>query len=163
MEDDRLGETVWNTFATFGQATGGGFSKLFPRPAWQSQETVPFTPRAGGGDGRGVPDMAGNANPSTGYLLQVHGKTTVIGGTSAVAPLFAAMMARINQSLDKPVGYINPLIYQAKDRASAFEDINSGSNGSYWAAEGWDPVSGLGRPIGSALRDLIRDAKGTPA
>mgnify|MGYP001793151463 CR=1 FL=1 len=163
MEDDRLGETVWNTFATFGQATGGGFSKLFPRPAWQSQETVPFTPRAGGGDGRGVPDMAGNANPSTGYLLQVHGKTTVIGGTSAVAPLFAAMMARINQSLDKPVGYINPLIYQAKDRASAFEDINSGSNGSYWAVEGWDPVSGLGRPIGSALRDLIRDAKGTPA
>lgn len=160
LGDVCLDETVWNTFATFGQATGGGFSKLFSRPAWQSKEAVPFTPRTGGGDGRGVPDMAGNANPSTGYLLQVHGKTTVIGGTSAVAPLFAAMMARINESLGKRAGYINPLIYQAEDRASAFADINIGSNGSYWAAEGWDPVSGLGRPIGSALRDLLRDAKG---
>ncbi|WP_299612653.1 S53 family peptidase [uncultured Tateyamaria sp.] len=158
--DATLDETVWNTFATFGQATGGGFSKLFPRPVWQSEETVPFTARAGGGDGRGVPDMAGNANPSTGYLLQVHGKTTVIGGTSAVAPLFAAMMARINESLGTAAGYINPLIYQAKDRQTAFEDVTIGSNGSYWASDGWDPVSGLGRPIGSALRDLLQDAKG---
>ena len=161
--DIRLSETVWNTFANFGQATGGGFSKLFPRPAWQSQETVPFTAREGGGEGRGVPDMAGNANPSTGYLLQVHGKTTVIGGTSAVAPLFSAMMARINESLGKRAGYINPLIYQADNREAAFQDINSGSNGTYWASDGWDPVSGLGRPIGSALRDLLRDAKGTTA
>lgn len=161
MANLSLDETVWNTFANFGQATGGGFSKLFPRPAWQSKETVPFTLRAGGSEGRGVPDMAGNANPSTGYLLQVHGKTTAIGGTSAVAPLFAAMMARINQSLGKRAGYINPLIYQSKDREAAFVNINSGSNGTYWASDGWDPVSGLGRPIGSALRDLLRDVKGT--
>lgn len=160
LGDVSLDETVWNTFATFGQATGGGFSKLFPRPAWQSHKTVPFTPRTGGGQGRGVPDMSGNANPSTGYLLQVHGKTTVIGGTSAVAPLFAAMMARINESLGTSAGYINPLIYMAKDRERAFENINSGSNGTYWASDGWDPVSGLGRPIGSALRDLLQSDKG---
>lgn len=160
LGDFSLNETVWNTFANFGQATGGGFSKLFARPAWQSKETVPFTQRVGGGEGRGVPDMAGNANPSTGYLLQVHGKTTAIGGTSAVAPLFAAMMARINQSIGKRAGYINPLIYQSKDRETAFVNINSGSNGTYWASNGWDPVSGLGRPIGSALRDVLRDAKG---
>ena len=156
--DETVAETVWNTFASFGQATGGGFSKLFARPTWQAQETVPFLPRAGGGAGRGVPDMTGNANPATGYLLQVHGQTTVIGGTSAVAPLFAAMMARINESLGVRAGYINPLIYQSEDRARAFADVSAGSNGSYWARPGWDPVSGLGRPIGTALRDLLRGA-----
>lgn len=158
LRDTILDESVWNTFANFGQATGGGFSKIFARPHWQSLDVAPLTPRIVDGQGRGVPDMAGNANPSTGYLLQVHGKTTVIGGTSAVAPLFSALIARINQSLGKPVGYINPLIYTAKGREKAFYEIVSGSNGTYRATSGWDPVSGLGRPIGSGLRDLLRDA-----
>ena len=161
LRDTILDESVWNTFANFGQATGGGFSKIFPRPDWQGLDIVPLIPRIGGGQGRGVPDMAGNANPSTGYLLQVHGKTAVIGGTSAIAPLFSALIARINQSLGKPVGYINPLIYTAKGREKAFTEIVSGSNGTYRAASGWDPVSGLGRPIGSGLRDLLRDTGGT--
>ena len=158
LRDSILDETVWNTFANFGQATGGGFSKIFVRPDWQSHGVASSDPPIASHLGRGVPDMVGNANPSTGYLLQVHGKTTVIGGTSAVAPLFSALIARINQSLGKPVGYINPLIYTVKDREKAFCEIVSGSNGSYCAASGWDPVSGLGRPIGSALRDLLREA-----
>ncbi len=161
VRDTILDETVWNTFSNFGQATGGGFSKIFPRPDWQLPSVVPFTPRVGGGEGRGVPDMAGNANPSTGYLLQVHGRTTVIGGTSAIAPLFSALIARINESVGKPVGYINPLLYTAKDREKAFYDVVSGSNGSYRAAAGWDPVTGLGRPIGSALRDLLQNEGNT--
>jgi kumamolisin len=154
IRDQILDETVWNTFSTFGQATGGGFSKIFPRPHWQA----PFTPHVRGGEGRGVPDMAGNADPSTGYLLEVHGGMTVIGGTSAIAPLFSALIARINQSLGKPVGYINPLIYTADDREAAFYDVVSGSNDTYRAGAGWDPCTGLGRPIGAGLRDLLRDA-----
>lgn len=158
LRDSILDETVWNTFANYGQATGGGFSKIFVKPDWQSLDAAPLAPGIVGEQGRGVPDMVGNANPSTGYLLQVHGKTTVIGGTSAIAPLFSALIARINQSLGKPVGYINPLIYTAKNREKAFHDIVSGSNGTYRATAGWDPVSGLGRPIGSGLRDLLREA-----
>ncbi|MCP5091525.1 MAG: S8/S53 family peptidase [Gammaproteobacteria bacterium] len=158
LRDSILGESVWNTFANFGQATGGGFSKIFAKPRWQSHDATPITTRIEDGQGRGVPDMAGNANPATGYLLQVHGKTTVIGGTSAIAPLFSALISRINQSLGKSVGYINPLIYTAKGRDKAFYDILSGSNGTYSATAGWDPVSGLGRPIGSGLLDLLRGA-----
>ena len=161
IRDTILDETVWNTFGSFGQATGGGYSKLFPRPDWQKPQVVPLSP-VGGGKGRGVPDMAGNADPSTGYLLQVHGRTAVIAGTSAIAPLFAALIARINQSLGKQVGYINPLIYGAENRASAFFDVVSGSNGTFRAAPGWDLCTGLGRPIGSRLRDLLRNA-GKPA
>lgn len=158
VRDTILNETAWNTFSTFGTAAGGGYSKLFPRPDWQRPHVVPFSAVTGGGEGRGVPDMAGNADPGTGYLLQVQGRTTVIAGTSAVAPLFAAMIARINQSLGKNVGYINPLIYGAENRSSAFFDVVSGSNGTIRAAPGWDPCTGLGRPIGSGLRDLLYSA-----
>ncbi len=155
VRDTILGETVWNTLPTFGTATGGGYSKLFPRPDWQRPDVVPSPAVAAEGEGRGVPDMAGNADPGTGYLVQVHGRTRVIAGAGAVAPLFAAMIARINQSLGKNVGYINPLIYGAGDRGPAFFDVVSGSNGASRAAPGWDPCTGLGRPVGSGLRDLL--------
>jgi kumamolisin len=81
----------------------------------------------------------------------------VIGGTSAVAPLWAALIARLNQELGKPVGYVNPLLYAA-GTASAFHDVTSGGNGGYDAGPGWDPCTGLGTPDGTALLQALRAA-----
>jgi len=100
--------------------------------------------------GRGVPDVAGDADPETGYSVVVDGQQTVIGGTSAVAPLWAGLFALINQSLGANVGYVNPLLYSAKAKAT-FHDITSGGNGGYSAGPGWDACTGLGSPDGSAL------------
>jgi kumamolisin len=113
---------------------------------------VPAAPN--GFQGRGVPDVCGDADPASGYEVLVDGASTVIGGTSAVAPLWAGLLARINQSLGKPVGYLNPLLYSASADAgtsAAFHDITSGSNGGYSAGPGWDACTGLGSPNGAAL------------
>src|SRR5205823_5470017 len=83
-------------------ATGGGVSGVFPLPSWQQSIAVPKAPN--GIAGRGVPDVAGNADPLTGYQVRVDGKADVIGGTSAVAPLWAALIARCNQKLGRPDG-----------------------------------------------------------
>ncbi|HTY51441.1 MAG TPA: S53 family peptidase [Steroidobacteraceae bacterium] len=148
-------ETVWNDGSS-GGAGGGGVSNVYPLPAWQQGLGVPKSPA--GSTGRGVPDVAGNADPETGYQIVLDGRSTVIGGTSAVAPLMAALVALLNQSLgSKTAGLINPQIYAAGAR-SAFRDIVSGDNdmtgkldGLYTAAAGWDACSGLGVPDGTAL------------
>jgi kumamolisin len=101
---------------------------------------------------RGVPDVAGDADPDTGYSVRVDGTDTVIGGTSAVAPLWAALIARINASTGKAAGYINPQLYQnPKD----LRDITSGNNGDFAARAGWDACTGLGSPNGAALARLV--------
>jgi kumamolisin len=74
----------------------------------------------------------------------------VFGGTSAVAPLWAGLIALINQHLGSPVGYLNPLLY-TKVSSGAFHDVSKGSNGAYSARAGWDPCTGLGSPDGSRL------------
>jgi kumamolisin len=102
-----------------------------------------------------VPDVAGDADPETGYAVIVDGQQSVIGGTSAVAPLWAALLARINQAIGKNVGYLNPLLY-ATDVESTFRDITSGSNGDYSAAAGWDACTGLGTPDGAELLAALR-------
>ncbi len=96
--------------------------------------------------------MAGNADPQTGYDVRIDGTNTVIGGTSAVAPLWAALIARINQVSGKPGGYLNPSLYQNRQ---ALRDITSGNNGDYGATEGWDACTGLGSPNGAALAGVI--------
>jgi kumamolisin len=101
---------------------------------------------------RGVPDIAGNADPETGYAVRVDGAVSVIGGTSAVAPLWAALLTRLNQLAGKPAGLINPQLYQAP---AALRDITSGNNGDFAAAPGWDACTGLGSPNGAALRSVI--------
>ena len=101
---------------------------------------------------RGVPDIAGNADPETGYEVRVDGAASVIGGTSAVAPLWAALLARLNQISGQPAGLINPKLYQAP---TALRDISSGNNGDFEAAAGWDACTGLGSPNGAALRNVI--------
>jgi len=141
-------EVVWNELSSNEGATGGGVSGFFALPMYQQTAGVPKSPS--GFVGRGVPDVAGNADPETGYNVVVDGSATVIGGTSAVAPLWAGLLGRINQSLGKDVGYVNPLLY-ASGSAATFRDITSGTNGTYSAGPGWDACTGLGSPDGAAL------------
>jgi kumamolisin len=141
-------ETVWNETAADEGATGGGVSEVFALPTFQQSAAVPKA--SNGFVGRGVPDVAGNADPETGYNVIVDGQPSVIGGTSAVAPLWAGLLALINESLGANVGYVNPLLYAAKAEAT-FHDITSGNNGTYSAGKGWDACTGLGTPDGAAL------------
>jgi kumamolisin len=140
-------EVTWNETQSGEGATGGGVSVQFPLPAWQTNAAVPKAPN--GQAGRGVPDVAGNADPQTGYQVLVDAQPQVIGGTSAVAPLWAALAARLNQKLGSPLGEVHAALYQIGPRA--FHDIMSGNNGAYQAGPGWDPCTGLGSPQGEAL------------
>jgi kumamolisin len=133
-------EVVWNAA---GLATGGGVSNCFPRPRYQSDCDIPKSPKDK--VGRGVPDVAGDAHT---------------GGTSAVAPLWAGLIALINQRLaslgKQRVGFLNPLLYQLPPATGAFHDIVEGNNdieglGKYQAGPGWDPCTGLGTPDGRKL------------
>jgi len=143
-------ETVWNEGATT-SATGGGVSGFFALPAYQSQAGVPVSAAAGGQPGRGVPDVAGDADPATGYEVRVDGQNLVFGGTSAVAPLWAGLIALMNQQLGHPVGFLNPMLYGSLQGKGVTNDITSGNNGSYSAKAGWDPCTGWGSPDGAKL------------
>lgn len=145
-------ETVWND-GPGGGAGGGGISDTFPVPAWQAKAGVPG--KAGTGTpGRGVPDVAGNADPQTGYRLIVGGHPRTVGGTSAVAPLWAALIARMAEATGQRFGLIQPALYADVTPGTAvpgLNDITSGSNGAYSAGPGWDACTGLGTPNGPAL------------
>lgn len=143
-------EVVWNEGTT--NATGGGVSDHFPLPAWQANANVPPSQNPEHFVGRGLPDVSGDADPTTGYAVRVDGENIVVGGTSAVAPLWAGLTARINQSLGKPAGYLNALLYtRVGQTAHAFRDITEGTNNGYSAATGWDPCTGWGSPVGAGL------------
>jgi kumamolisin len=149
-------EQAWNELAANEGATGGGVSEVFALPSYQQSANVPKAPN--GFVGRGVPDVSGDADPESGYNVLVDGLQTVIGGTSAVAPLWAGLLVRINQSLGKNVGYLNPLLYTSNVE-STIHDITVGNNGTYSAGPGWDACTGLGTPDGAALLAAL----GTPA
>jgi kumamolisin len=144
-------EQAWNELSAGEGATGGGVSEVFALPEYQQTANVPKAPN--GFVGRGVPDVAGDADPETGYNVVVDGQQTVIGGTSAVAPLWAGLFALINQALGANVGYVNPLLYAEK---TAFHDITAGNNGNYSAGVGWDACTGLGSPNGENLMNTLR-------
>jgi kumamolisin len=154
-------EQVWNNQPAGGGAGGGGVSNAFPLPAWQNGFNVPKPTVSAGG--RGVPDVAGDADPSTGYNVLVDGESAVFGGTSAVAPLWAALVARINQKIGKSIGFLNPLIYAQAVEASGFHDITEGNNGSFSAAKGWDACTGLGSPDGAQLMAALTAPPATQA
>jgi kumamolisin len=141
-------EVVWNDGAN-GGATGGGVSARFALPPWQEGLKAR---RADGSSAalanRGVPDVAADASPGSGYEVLIDGQTAPVGGTSAVAPLFAGLIARINAQSGKAAGFLNATLYRS---ASAFNDITSGDNGSYAAAPGWDACTGLGSPNGRGI------------
>ncbi len=147
-------EVVWNEPG--GGATGGGVSDVFPLPSYQAAAGVPTSANANQNSGRGVPDVAANADPATGYSVRVDGVNTVIGGTSAVAPLWAGLVARLNQILGKPVGFLNPTLYALQSSSGAFRDITSGNNGAYSAGPGWDACTGLGVADGNKLLTALR-------
>jgi len=137
-------ETVWNDGAQ-GGATGGGYSTTFASPDYQSTLAVKT--------GRGVPDVSGDADPNTGYNILVDGEQGVIGGTSAVAPLWAGLIALLNQKLNTRLGFLNPTLYTTA--TSGFNDITEGNNGTYSAGPGWDACTGLGSPNGAQLATLL--------
>lgn len=145
-------EVVWND-GSEGGAGGGGVSSFFALPTWQSGL------KATDADGvattlakRGVPDVSGDADPETGYSVRIDGTNTVIGGTSAVAPLWSGLLARINQLTGTPVGLLQPTLYA---NPSALRDITQGNNGDFYASTGWDACTGLGSPNGQAVADLF--------
>jgi kumamolisin len=150
-------ESVWNNGP--GSATGGGVSDTFEQPAWQANVGVPD--RAGtSGTGRGVPDVAADADPHTGYRVLVDGQAQVIGGTSAVAPLWAALVCRLVQATGTRLGLLQPHLYagaRAGRAVTGLRDITSGSNGAYPAGPGWDACTGLGVPDGTALLATLRN------
>lgn len=160
--NNQLTETVWNDGAN-GGATGGGVSAVFALPSWQSGANVP-APKVKGG-GRGVPDVAGDASPASGYTVLVDGQQLVIGGTSAVSPLWAGLIALLNHKLGTPVGFLNLKLYPiaAATGETAFQDITTGNNGDFTAAKGWDACTGLGTPNGQALLTALMGAPPPPA
>ena len=101
-----------------------------------------------------MPDVAGNADPTTGYQIYSGGQAQVVGGTSAVAPLWSALTARLAQASGKRFGLLQPLVYAGVSPGTdvaGFRDITSGNNGASAAGPGWDACTGLGVPDGTAL------------
>jgi kumamolisin len=153
-------EVVWNEIAIQGGAGGGGVSVVYQQPTWQKTAGVPASAAGKSGigsaaePGRGVPDVAGNADPYSGYQVVVDGKPQPIGGTSAVAPLWAGLIARLAQASGTRFGLLQPLLYAGITPGvdvAGFHDIVEGNNGAYKAGPGWDACTGLGSPNGTAL------------
>ncbi len=155
-------EVVWNDGPGSG-ATGGGVSDIFSRPEWQSGIRIP--PEAGAKPGRAVPDVSANASPLTGYRIVIDGKVAAIGGTSASAPLWAGLIALLNQGLGHNLGYLNPVLYRQLGDKGVFHEITSGNNSSgnvkgYSAGPGWNAAAGWGTPDGTKLLAALRELAG---
>lgn len=122
---------------------GGGYSRIFKRPSWQVNPGIkPSEPM------RGIPDAACDASPQTALRIAYNGYVGPIGGDSACGPTWAAFIALANQANGKPLGFINPKLYQigrSRYYHLAFHDVTMGSNG-YAATPNWDPATGLGSP-----------------
>ena len=151
-------ETVWNDLAESEGATGGGVSTVFALPSWQADAHVPDNVSSQK-PGRGVPDVSSLADPQTPYIVAQPNGTGGVGGTSAAAPLWAALIARLNAKLPStPVGYLNPKLYGFAE--NPLRDITSGSNHAadepgYEAGPGWDACTGWGSPGANALATAL--------
>ena len=152
------GEMAWNADT---DASAGGYSSLFPRPAYQ--EGVARIGRM-----RGVPDVAADADSTTAMsLLFTRGVPLPAQGTSAATPLWAAVIALADQDAGQHLGFVNPAIYAiARGPAyhRAFHDVTTGDNSVFWptglftgytAGPGWDPVTGWGSPNAQYLVALL--------
>ena len=146
-------EVVWNETASNEGAGGGGVSDQFPLPSWQANAGVPArvggSSATGGSSGRGVPDVAGNADPTTGYQIYSGGQAQVVGGTSAVAPLWAALVSRLAEATGQRFGLIQPALYAGVTPGAdgpGFNDITSGNNGAYAAGPAGTPARASAAP-----------------
>jgi kumamolisin len=147
-------ESVWNNGNS---GTGGGVSAAYPVPAFQEKAGVPVAVGTGKA-GRGVPDVAGDADPNTGYVVVVNGQQEIVGGTSAVAPLWAGLAALINQKARAPIGFFLPRLYAATaltNDVTVGNNKPTGSDVGYKAGPGWDACTGLGSPNGEALFNAL--------
>jgi kumamolisin len=151
-------EVVWNDLALNPPegAGGGGVSTVFPLPSWQANAGIPASANPGNRVGRGVPDVSGVADPVTGVvIIRVDGQTLyVIGGTSATTPMWAGLVARMNQGLGAKTGFLNSLLY-TQFASGVLRDITEGDNGAYQAGPGWDACTGLGSPDGVKLLQAL--------
>lgn len=152
-------ETVWNEVLHSEGATGGGVSDVFTKPAYQNSVNVLQSANPPHAIGRGVPDVAAVADPVTGVVvMDIDGKhLEQIGGTSASTPLWASLVARLNQGLNARCGFLNPLLY-GKFSSGVLRDITVGNNGAYSAGPGWDACTGLGSPNGDRLFQVLSGA-----
>jgi kumamolisin len=155
LRGTRLHEIVWSQrFANQLLESGGGVSGHFARPAWQASARVPKRPqgkKGGRQHGRGLPDVAAKADFQPGYDVRVVGFDGPLGGgTSAAAPLWAALVARLNEAIGARCGHLTPLLYARRFRGST-RDIVKGSNGVFSARPGWDACTGWGSPRGRRL------------
>jgi kumamolisin len=156
----RKSETVWSESAgKLSVASGGGCSHLFETPWWQDRHEVV---KKAGFPGRGVPDVAAKADLQGGYLGILGGIEISNGGTSASAPLWASLIAILNEALGTRLGFVNPLLYRDEVK-HVLHSIVQGSNGVYQASKGWNPCTGLGSPdtaeILAKLKDLAESLK----
>jgi kumamolisin len=157
-------EKVWNDGPN-GGATGGGVSEAFALPDWQSDIGVPT--RKDGSLGRGVPDVAAAADPQTGYQVRVDGQWIVVGGTAAATPLWAGLVALLNQGLGHNIGYLNQRLYREIGPKQILRPIGEGNNGNgklpgYSAGPGWSAAAGWGTPDGQKLLDWLRAHPSAP-
>jgi kumamolisin len=144
-----VSEVVWNDGNPASGAGGGGVSTFFALPSWQQGlDTTDTEGTRTPLSMRGVPDVSADADPQTGYNILVDGTTAVFGGTSAVAPLWAGLIARINAAAGHAAGFMNPALY---GQPAALHDITQGNNGGFAAASGWDACTGLGSPDGAKV------------
>lgn len=133
-------------------------STVFPLPSWQQNLSATLAQgQIAALSKRGVPDVSGDADPETGYNVRVDGSDTVVGGTSAVAPLWAGLIALINAARGSSVGFLNATLYR---NSAACRDITTGNNGAYYASPGWDACTGLGSPIGKQIAALFSQKSG---
>lgn len=165
-----VNETVWNETESREGASGGGISDIFEMPDYQNGTNIPTSVNGGNFRGRGVPDICGDADPVTGYNVRVDGINTSIGGTSAVAPLMAALIANLNEGLGSRIGFINPILYKKPGPQTILRDVTSGDNSvvnvlvngiqtkvnGYAASSGWDACTGWGSPDGTKLLASLR-------
>lgn len=155
-------EVVWND-GTDGGVTGGGFSEIFPVPAWQEDVLTHDFIEPGKPGGRGLPDVAANASPRSGYHVLANGQRIVVGGTTAAAPLWAGLITLMNQCLGQHVGFFNQVLYWNLGPAGILGDITEGStrqdeqaNPGHQARVGWDPCTGWGVPNGERLLTALK-------
>jgi kumamolisin len=158
---DRVRERAWRDEAG---ASGGGVSQVIRRPSWQTPPVTPRTSKAH--RGRCLPDVAANGDPESGYRVYGLDAWHVGAGTSAAAPLWAGLVARINQMLGRPIGLMTPLLYRNFDalaRAGAIRPVREVEGERTVEREGWNRRTGLGAPDGRKLAEALRDALRRPS